>query len=590
MQYVGSRYVPKFMGSYDATQIYEVLCVVDNGLGTSYISKKPTPAGTPLTDTEYWAVYGASSGAIINLQNQIDNLASATVKTCDTLTALISTDAIAGEQYITLGYSTVNDKGDAKYYISATAPSTGHYETLDNGLYAVLIENGIVNLNAYGCLDGVDISSILQSVVNRVKLENIGEVHLYGVDCDCYTVINTSAMSSLNRRVTFDFHGSIIRGNSNNFMQGNVNTLHKNITIKNVTLKNFDVCFSGEWWVYGMTLENMETNDCNKFISMKNGHFLVLNNIRGENSGGFSGSSYIELDTCNLVRMTDCYGSEGYDYLIKLISCESVIMDSCDMGNPTSGKHEGVYIYLCKNIGISNSYFESSYNNAIRLHGTTTYIDIQNTFFNVPYAFTVTDGQFRSINFKSNYTLSPTKLFNTTNYNLFGSIEIMPEDMTGASTFDYDGYVSSNNIPEGVSVKLQGMIHGSGGYSDMYALTDVTKLHGLKNYGSYGSNYNATLTGIYTKDIPDNSFTHKSMIDYKQSEVIYVCFEWFDSNAQYKKRGFVIDSTFYTIDSASTTRGTLTITNDGGKVSFKAKGDYSNLEPYVSCIYYNLIA
>lgn len=73
-EYIGARYVPKFMGTYDASQIYEALCVVDNGLGTSYISKVPTPAGTPLTDTDYWAIYGASSGAIINLQNQIDDM------------------------------------------------------------------------------------------------------------------------------------------------------------------------------------------------------------------------------------------------------------------------------------------------------------------------------------------------------------------------------------------------------------------------------------------------------------------------------------------------------------------------------------
>ncbi len=73
-EYVGARYVPKFMGTYDATQSYAALCVVDNGLGTSYISKVPTPAGTPLTDTTYWAIYGATSGAIINLQNQIDNI------------------------------------------------------------------------------------------------------------------------------------------------------------------------------------------------------------------------------------------------------------------------------------------------------------------------------------------------------------------------------------------------------------------------------------------------------------------------------------------------------------------------------------
>lgn len=69
--YVGARYVPKFMGEYDSTTVYEALSVVDNGLGTSYISKIPTPAGTPLTDTTHWALYGASSGAIFDLQTRM---------------------------------------------------------------------------------------------------------------------------------------------------------------------------------------------------------------------------------------------------------------------------------------------------------------------------------------------------------------------------------------------------------------------------------------------------------------------------------------------------------------------------------------
>lgn len=73
-QYIGARYVPRFLGTYDATQEYEALDVVDNGMGTSYISKIPTPPGTPLTDADHWALYGASSGAIINLQNQIDDI------------------------------------------------------------------------------------------------------------------------------------------------------------------------------------------------------------------------------------------------------------------------------------------------------------------------------------------------------------------------------------------------------------------------------------------------------------------------------------------------------------------------------------
>ena len=70
-EYVGARYVPRFTGLYDATQIYDALDVADNGSGTSYIAKKTVPAGTALTDTEYWFVYGASSGAILDLQNRM---------------------------------------------------------------------------------------------------------------------------------------------------------------------------------------------------------------------------------------------------------------------------------------------------------------------------------------------------------------------------------------------------------------------------------------------------------------------------------------------------------------------------------------
>lgn len=81
MKYIGARYMPKFMGTYDATTAYEALSVVDNGAGTTYVANKPAPAGTPLSDTEYWSIYGASSGAILDLQgrmttaeNDIDNL------------------------------------------------------------------------------------------------------------------------------------------------------------------------------------------------------------------------------------------------------------------------------------------------------------------------------------------------------------------------------------------------------------------------------------------------------------------------------------------------------------------------------------
>lgn len=73
-EYIGARYVPKFMGLWSNTTQYEALSIVDDGLGTSYTSKIPVPAGTPLTDTDYWAVTGSLNGAITHLQDQIDDI------------------------------------------------------------------------------------------------------------------------------------------------------------------------------------------------------------------------------------------------------------------------------------------------------------------------------------------------------------------------------------------------------------------------------------------------------------------------------------------------------------------------------------
>ena len=104
-QYIGARYVPKFMGTYDNTQAYENMAVVDNGMGTSYISKVPVPAGTPLTDTNYWALYGASNGAIINLQNQIGDLSNLTTNDNSNLVGAINELNRPKRHYIVIGDS-----------------------------------------------------------------------------------------------------------------------------------------------------------------------------------------------------------------------------------------------------------------------------------------------------------------------------------------------------------------------------------------------------------------------------------------------------------------------------------------------------
>ena len=148
-EYVGARYVPKFMGTFDATQSYEALCVVDNGLGTSYISKIPTPAGTPLTDTDHWAIYGASSGAIINLQQQIDDMKDGTVDgSLQQQIDIINKPSLKYKNIIAIGDSW------GEGYMSESGYGWTHYlkDMIDYDSFYELNENsiGFVNIGTAG--------------------------------------------------------------------------------------------------------------------------------------------------------------------------------------------------------------------------------------------------------------------------------------------------------------------------------------------------------------------------------------------------------------------------------------------------------
>ncbi len=55
--YSCGRIIPKACGVWDADKAYERLSIVFYPVsGSSYMSRKDTPAGTPLTDTDYWAL------------------------------------------------------------------------------------------------------------------------------------------------------------------------------------------------------------------------------------------------------------------------------------------------------------------------------------------------------------------------------------------------------------------------------------------------------------------------------------------------------------------------------------------------------
>ena len=78
--YVGHRYVPKIMGDWDSTQIYEPLSIVQYQ-GNSFTSRQFVPSGVELTNEEYWASTGNYNAQVeqyrqdvVNLKNDVSKL------------------------------------------------------------------------------------------------------------------------------------------------------------------------------------------------------------------------------------------------------------------------------------------------------------------------------------------------------------------------------------------------------------------------------------------------------------------------------------------------------------------------------------
>lgn len=68
--YVGARYIPRIMGEYSNETAYEALDIVTSD-GVGYISRQPVPAGTAVTNKEYWAMWGSGNAAIDSLTQRV---------------------------------------------------------------------------------------------------------------------------------------------------------------------------------------------------------------------------------------------------------------------------------------------------------------------------------------------------------------------------------------------------------------------------------------------------------------------------------------------------------------------------------------
>lgn len=174
-QYIGARYVPKFFdGGVDAAWMagveYEPLTIV-TWASNSYTSKKPVPAtvGNPAANPDYWVQTGSYNAQIVDLTNRVSAIENEMAYNYDTVADLLDSAAEPGSGIHTFGYSAYGDGGNANWYVSAEAPSTGYYLEMDSGYYAVLLpDDGFYNMKAFGAVgNGIaDDTAAIQACIN----------------------------------------------------------------------------------------------------------------------------------------------------------------------------------------------------------------------------------------------------------------------------------------------------------------------------------------------------------------------------------------------------------------------------------------
>lgn len=154
-KFIGARYAPEFAGAWSNTKQYAALSVVyaDN---RSYVSRKTVPAGTPITNTDFWiqssdwnaqvAEYNLKvEGYNANVEKYNKNVQdysaavsgfyADTLHSFDTKADMQADRTLAlGETLLTCGDKKIGDGGGSFYQVVSETSVTA--VALDNGLFA----------------------------------------------------------------------------------------------------------------------------------------------------------------------------------------------------------------------------------------------------------------------------------------------------------------------------------------------------------------------------------------------------------------------------------------------------------------------
>ncbi len=153
--YIGARYTPKFEGEWKANKEYAALSVVYSN-NKSYVSRKTVPAGTAVTETEFWvesadwnaqveqynqnvtqykAQVDTYQNSVENYTEQVNQFYADTLHSYETRDEMIAdTNIKLGDTLLTCGKDAIGDGGGSFYQVVDT--QSQKTVILANGLYA----------------------------------------------------------------------------------------------------------------------------------------------------------------------------------------------------------------------------------------------------------------------------------------------------------------------------------------------------------------------------------------------------------------------------------------------------------------------
>ena len=276
----------------------------------------------------------------------------------DTITNLKqATNLINGSFAKTLGYYSINDGGEATYFITSTLNENETENDLDiiklnNGLYAHLVYNTILNVKQFGmyCNNINDDGDLLQNIINFSKEGDIisfpNSLIKIGKEIEITKPIILKGTSNTSKGTTFYFNNtSGLSLKANYIIIENINIIDSNrpdYSTLNITNNNFGNV--GVRFEYNDNYSNGGCKLINCFINNFNVGIAIYNTITTSNQ--WSGA-YRVFENC-IISYND----------VGILLKDGATFNKVQGGNISGNEHNGIY---------SNA--ENSYN-ILELNGT----------------------------------------------------------------------------------------------------------------------------------------------------------------------------------------------------------------------------